>query len=231
MSRRATRASQRRSLARGEERTRTRGVPLALTRHEERTRDMHELCHRTARARLTDTLLQPHRATARTFYSWRHDSEQRSGEEQLVPLLPTCSTLFRQKTYFLFPFPTLLSTNLTLFDVWAIRDSANLFKVRSSCFKVWNGDNEMESVKRRCPVLYAPCVNTNEVLRSILNAFVLVPCFWLEMYWLALRSELECALELHYHKYPPPLRTIIDMKHKLSFHILTRISSVVSLWE
>lgn len=84
----------------------------ASTRATWRTYARHELCHRTARARLTDTLLQPHRATARTFYSWRHDSEQRSGEDQLVPLLPTCSTLFRQKSYFLFPFPTLFSTNL-----------------------------------------------------------------------------------------------------------------------
>lgn len=80
MSRRATRASQRSSLARGEERTRTRGVPLALTRHEERTRDMnYAIAQHGLDWRWHTTLQQPHRATARTFYSWRHNlpSEQR----------------------------------------------------------------------------------------------------------------------------------------------------------
>lgn len=116
MSRRATRASQRSSLARGEERTRTRGgVPLALTRHEERTRDMnyaiaqHGLDWRwhtttTASRHCQDFLLVTTQPTQR----------ERSGDEQLVPLLPTWSTLFRQKTYFLLPFPALMSTNLML---------------------------------------------------------------------------------------------------------------------
>lgn len=202
MSRRATRASQRSSLARGEERTRTRGVPLALTRHEERTRDMnyaiaqHGLDWRwhtttTASRHRQDFLLVTTQPTQRT---------ERSGEEQLVPLLPTWSTLFRQKTYFLLPFPALMSTNLML----ERSESANLFKDKSSHYKVWNEDDEMESVKRRWPVLHAPCVNINEVLRSILNAFVLVPRFWFEMYWLEFRLELECPGVTLYQRQPPP---------------------------
>lgn len=144
MSRRATRASQRSSLARGEERTRTRGVPLALTRHEERTRDMnyaiaqHGLDWRwhtttTASRHSQDFLLVTTQPTQRA---------ERSGEEQLVPLLPTWSTLFRQKTYFLLPFPALMSTNF----MFERSESANLLVLALQGVKWgrWNGKCQKE---------------------------------------------------------------------------------------
>lgn len=120
MSRRATRASQRSSLARGEERTRTRGVPLALTRHEERTRDMNYAIaqHGLDWRWHTTTTASRHRQDFLLVTTQPTQRAERSGEEQLVPLLPTWSTLFRQKNLLPTPIPR---TDVNKFDIWAIR--------------------------------------------------------------------------------------------------------------
>lgn len=121
MSRRATRASQRSSLARGEERTRTRGVPLALTRHKERTRDMNY-------------------AIAQHGLDWRWHTTRHRQDFLLVTTQPTQRGVGRTSWYHCcLPGQPCLDKKLTSYShsphwcqqIWRLSDQSRLIYLRT----------------------------------------------------------------------------------------------------